>query len=177
MPSSRFCSVDLEDAIRTRRTHKAYAAEKVDREELEELLALARWAPNHHMTNPWRFRVIGPEALERLKEAAGPEAAPKLDRAPTLVVCSCVLTGDPVQDEEDLHAAASAAYIVLLAAHGRGLAGYWRTPGVMRSEEGRRAVGMGSDERFVGLLHLGRGVQDQRAPERLPAEQVVEFLD
>lgn len=169
--------MDLEDAIRTRRTHKAYAAEKVDREELEELLALARWAPNHHMTNPWRFRVIGPEALERLKEAAGPEAAPKLDRAPTLVVCSCVLTGDPVQDEEDLHAAASAAYIVLLAAHGRGLAGYWRTPGVMRSEEGRRAVGMGSDERFVGLLHLGRGVQDQRAPERLPAEQVVEFLD
>jgi nitroreductase len=169
--------VELEDAIRTRRTHKAYAPERVDRAELEEILDLARWAPNHHLTNPWRFRVIGPGALERLKEAAGPEAAAKLDRAPTLVVCSCVLSGDPVQDEEDLHAAASAAYIVLLAAHGRGLAGYWRTPAVLRTDEGRAAVGLGADERFVGLLHLGKGVQEQSPPERLPADQVVDFLD
>jgi nitroreductase len=109
--------------------------------------------------------------------AAGPEAAPKLERAPTLVVCSCVLTGDPIQDEEDLHAAACAAYIVLLAAHGRGLAGYWRTPAVLREPEGREAVGLGEDERFVGLLHLGKAVQEQRAPERAPAEQVVEFLE
>ena len=169
--------MDVETAIRTRRTHKAYASEKVDRAELGELLELARWAPNHNLTNPWRFRVIGPGALERLKEAAGPEAAPKLDRAPTLVVCSCVLGGDPVQDEEDLHAAATAAYIVLLAAHARGLAGYWRTPAVMRTAEGRAAVGMPDEERFVGLLHLGRPVQEQSPPERLPAEQVVEFLD
>jgi nitroreductase len=169
--------MDLEEAIRTRRTHKAYAPGAVDREDLEELLDLARWAPNHHLTNPWRFRVVGPAALERLKEAAGPEAAAKLDRAPTLVVCSCVLTGDPIQDEEDLHAAASAAYIVLLAAHGRGLAGYWRTPAVLREPAGRAAVGLGEDERFVGLLHLGRAVQEQRPPERAPAEQVVDFLD
>jgi nitroreductase len=167
----------LEAAIRSRRTHKAYAPGAVDRGELEELLELARWAPNHHLTNPWRFRVLGPAALERLKEAAGPEAAPKLDRAPTLVVCSCVLTGDPVQDEEDLHAASCAAYIVLLAAHGRGLAGYWRTPAVLREPEGHAAAGLGADERFVGLLHLGRAVQEQRPPERAPAEQVVEFLD
>ncbi len=120
--------MEVEEAIRTRRTHKAYRPEPVDRGLLEEILDLARWAPNHNLTNPWRFRVIGPEALERLKRAAGPEAASKLDRAPTLVVCSCALTGDPTQDEEDLHAAACAAYIVLLAGHGRGLATYWRTP-------------------------------------------------
>jgi nitroreductase len=169
--------MDAETAIRTRRTHKAYRPEPVERATLEELLDLARWAPNHNLTNPWRFRVIGPGALERLKEAAGPEAGSKLDRAPTLVVCSCVLSGDEIQDEEDLHAAATAAYIVLLAAHARGLAGYWRTPAVMRTPEGRAAVGMLDGERFVGLLHLGEPVQEQRPPERAPAEQVVEFLD
>lgn len=169
--------MDVQDAIRTRRTHKAYAAEPVPRETLEELLELARWAPNHHLTNPWRFRVVGPEALERLKEAAGPEAASKLERAPTLVVCSCKLTGDPVQDEEDLHAAGIAAYIVLLAAHDRGLAGYWRTPDVLRSEAGRAAVELGEDERFVSLIHLGEPIQDQRPPARDPAEQVVAFLE
>jgi nitroreductase len=168
--------MEVAEAIRTRRTHKAYRPEPVDRELLEELLELARWAPNHNLTNPWRFRVVGPSSLERLKGAAGPEAAPKLDRAPTLVVCSCALSGDPVQDEEDLHAAACAAYIVLLTAHDRGLAGYWRTPEVLRTAEGRAAVGIPDEERFIGLLHVGRPVQEQRVPERLPPEQVVEFL-
>jgi nitroreductase len=169
--------MEVEEAIRTRRTHKAYRPGPVDRALLEELLDLARWAPNHNLTNPWRFRVVGPAALERLKEAAGPEAAAKLDRAPTLVVCSCALGDDRVQNEEDLHAAACAAYIVLLAAHGRGLAGYWRTPDVLRTPEGRAAVGIPDGERFVGLIHLGHPIQEQRTPERAPADQVVEFLE
>jgi nitroreductase len=168
--------MDVEDAIRSRRTHKAYKPEPVDRATLEELFELAQWAPNHHLTAPWRFRVIGPRALEQLKEAAGPESGSKLDRAPTLVVISAKLSGDPEQDEEDLHATAVAAYIVLLSAHSRGLAGYWRTPGVLRTPEGRAAVGLPDDERFVGLLHIGHPVQEQQPPER-PAEQVAEFLE
>src|SRR5680860_1761490 len=124
--------MDVETAIRTRRTHKAFGPEPLPREQIDELLELARWAPNHNLTAPWRFRVVGPRALERLKAAAGPEGAAKLDRAPTLVIVSCAPAGDPVQGEEDLHATAVAAYIVLLAAHARGLDGYWRTPGLLR---------------------------------------------
>ena len=168
--------MDVETAIRTRRTHKAFKPEPIPREVLDELLDLARWAPNHNLTNPWRFRVLGPRALERLKAAAGPESAAKLDRAPTLVVCSCVLGGDPVQDEEDLHATAVAAYIVLLAAHARGLAGYWRTPAVLRTGDGRAAVGLGENERFVSLIHLGQPVQEKGPPERAPLEKTVTYL-
>ncbi len=147
--------MQVEDAIRTRRTHKVYGPEPVPRETLDELFELARWAPNHNLTNPWRFRVLGPESLARLKEAADPEAAAKLDRAPTLVVTSVVQTGDPVQDEEDYAAASVAAYIVLLAAHARGLAGYWRTPAVLRTPGGCSAAGVPDGERAIGLLHLG----------------------
>lgn len=168
--------MELEEAIRGRRTHKAYAPEPIERELLDELFDLARWAPNHHLTNPWRFRVIGPASLERLKAAAGPEAAPKLDRAPTLVCASVKLNGDPVQDEEDVCAAACAVYIVLLAAHARGLAGYWRTPGVLRTPDGAAAVGMGPDELFVGLIHLGNARQSKEPPERLPPTDFVSYL-
>jgi nitroreductase len=186
--------MDLEEAIRSRRTVKAFEPEPVDRKTLDELLELARWAPNHNLTNPWRFRVLGPASLERLKQAAaelaaadapagadmekiGEAAAAKLDRAPTLVVCSVVQPGEPVQDEEDRYAAACAAYVVLLAAHGRGLAGYWRTPAVLRSESGRRAVGVRDDEHFIGLLHLGHTLQPTEAPEREAPETYVDYLD
>jgi nitroreductase len=168
--------VDLEEAIRSRRTHKAYGPEPVPRDQLDELLELARWAPNHNLTNPWRFRVVGPLSLERLKQAAGPEAAAKLDRAPTLVVASYQHNGDPVQDEEDFAAASVATYIVLLAAHARGLAGYWRTPAVLRAPEGRAAVGVPDDERVLGLIHLGQPRQEKQAPERAPSGEYVTYL-
>ncbi len=168
--------VELDEAIRTRRTHKAYGAEPVDRATLDELFELARWAPNHHLTHPWRFRVLGPEARERLKACAGAEAAGKLDRAPTLVVASVVQTGDPEQDEEDLCSAACAVYIILLAAHARGLANYWRTPGVLRTEAGCAAVGLGGDERFLGLIHLGPKRQEQSPPARPEPHEFVTYL-
>jgi nitroreductase len=74
-------------------------------------------------------------------------------------------------------AAAVAAYIVLLAAHGRGLAGYWRTPAVLRTDAGRAALGVPGDERLLGLLHLGPPRQEREAPERAPTGDVVTFLD
>lgn len=170
--------MDVEEAIRTRRTHKAYGAQPVAREVLDELFELARWAPNHHLTNPWRFRVLGPAALARLKEAAGPDAAAKLDRAPTLVAASVRQGGeDPVEDEEDLLAAAVATYVVLLGAHARGLAGYWRTPEVLRTGAGRAALGIPADERTLGLVHLGAPRQERPAPERAAPEAFVAYLD
>ncbi|MDA8069737.1 MAG: nitroreductase [Actinomycetota bacterium] len=167
----------LEEAIHTRRTHKVFGSEPVARELLDELFELARWAPNHHVTNPWRFRVLGPRSLAALKEAAGPDAARKLDRAPTLVAVTQVRDEDPVQDEDDLCAVACAAYIVLLAAHGRGLVGYWRSPGVLRTQAGRDACDIGAGERFVGLLHLGSARQPAKVKERAPVQSFTTYLD
>jgi nitroreductase len=165
--------------VRERRTHKVYGPEPVAPEVLRALLDLARWAPNHHLTDPWRLRVLGPRALAGLKEAAEadqPGSAGKLDRAPTLVAVSAVQTGDPDQDREDLLATGVAAYIVLLAAHARGLVGYWRTVGAMDTPAGRGALGLGADETPVGLLHLGQPRQEQSPPERAPLEDVTAFL-
>ena len=168
--------MDVETAIRTRRTHKAYASKPVARETLAELLDLARWAPNHNLTNPWRFRVLGARSLAALKQAARPEAGAKLDRAPTLVVASQVRSQDAVQDEEDLCAVSAAISYVLLAAHAQGLAGYWRTPAVLRTPEGRAAVAVPDGERVLGLIHLGPPRQHKEPPERMPAGDYVTFL-
>ncbi len=168
--------VEVENAIRSRRTHKSFGREPVPRETLNELFELARWAPNHHLTRPWRFRVLGGDTLARLKEAGGPTEAIKLDRAPTLVVASAKLSCNLVQDEEDLHATACAVYAVLLGAQARGLASYWRTPAVLRTKRGRDAVGLPDGERFVGLIHLGTPRSEPPTKERSAPAEYVEYL-
>ena len=171
--------MELEQAIRTRRTHKAFAPEPVEPELLMELLELARWAPNHHLTNPWRFRVLGPRTVQRLREIAethAPGSGPKLDRAPTLVVASAHSDGDAVQRQEDLLAAGVAAYLVLLGAHAAGLAGYWRTVPFLDSPIARSALGLGAHELPIGLLHLGEPRQEQRTPESDEVSAFVQLL-
>ena len=168
--------MSLEELAAARRTHKAFGPEPLPRETLLELLAVARLAPTHHLNQPWRFRVLGPSTLDALKQAAGEKEAAKLDRAPTLVVATAVLTGDLVMDEEDVCATAAAVMLVLLAATERGLATYWRTPAVLRTRPGREAAGIPPGERFLGLLHFGGAAREPAPREREPVETYVEFL-
>jgi nitroreductase len=170
----------LEKAVRTRRTHKAYGPDAVAREVLDELFELARWAPNHHLTNPWRFRVLGERTRAQLMALAEEQqrgSAIKLRRAPTLVAASSTLSGEAEQDREDLLATAVAAYIVLLGAHARGLAGYWRTVPLLEDQRARELLGLGAQESPLGLLYLGTPVQEQRVPERAPPGEFATYLD
>ena len=171
--------MELEEAIRTRRTHKAYGREPVDARDARGAArprALGAQPPPDQPVALPRARARG--ALARLKDGGRSRGArasstarrrswPSRSRRPATRSA----------DEEDLCAAACAAYIVLLAAHGRGLAGYWRTPAVLRTPEGARALGIGDDEHAIGLLHLGPPRQEQRTPERAPAGDVVSWLD
>lgn len=168
--------MDVADAIRSRRTHKQFGAEPLDEASLRELLELALHAPNHRLTQPWRFRVLGPETRARIEAVAGEKEAMKLRRAPTLVLATAALSGDPLTDEEDLHATAAAVYAVLLGATGRGLASYWRTPACFGEPAVREALGLAAGERMVALIHLGPAVSAPPAKERRPLGDVLTLL-
>ena len=169
-------AVNVGDAIRSRRTHKQFGGEPLDETTLRDLLDLARYAPNHHLTQPWRFRALGPETRARIDAAAGEKEAMKLRRAPTLVLATATLSGDPLTDEEDLHATAAAVYAVLLGATERGLASYWRTPACFSEPAVREVLSLGDGERVVALIHLGPPVTGPPHKERLPLDDVLTFL-
>ena len=162
-------------AIRRRRTHKQYGSEPVDDATIRELVDLARHAPNHKLTQPWRFRVLGPDARSRLEAACGEKEAIKLRRAPTLIVATAVLSGDPHMDHEDLLATACAVYAVLLGATDRGLASYWRTPLALDEPAARTVLGLEPNERIVALIHLGPVASEPPEKERAPLEEILSF--
>jgi nitroreductase len=168
--------VDVETAIRSRRTHKQFGREPVDEAVVRDLLDLARFAPNHKLTQPWRFRLLGPETRRRLDEAVGEKEAMKLGRAPTLVLATALLSGDAHTDEEDLHATACGVYAVLLGATARGLASYWRTPAALGELVVRDLLGLESGEHVVGLIHLGPAVSEPPRKERTPLDEILTVL-
>lgn len=168
--------MDVRDAIRARRTHKQYGSEPVDEATLAHLVDLARYAPNHKLTQPWRFRVLGPETRARISELAGEQEANKLRRAPTLVLATAALSGDSHTDEEDLHATAAAVYAILLGATALGLASYWRTPACFGEPGVRRALGIAANERVVALIHLGPALSTPPEKERLPLAAILSLL-
>jgi nitroreductase len=169
-------AVELQQAIRRRRTHKQYGSRPVDEATVRELVDLARCAPNHHLTQPWRFRILGPETRAALEAAAGEKEAMKLRRAPTLVLATAVLSGDPHTDREDLLATGCAVFTVLLGATERGLASYWRTPAAIESDEARGVLGLEPNESVVALIHLGPKVTDPPEKERKPVDSVLSVL-
>jgi nitroreductase len=168
--------VDVERAIRARRTHKQYGPEAVDEAVVRELVELARQAPNHKLTSPWRFRLLGPETRARVEAVAGEKEAAKLRRAPTLVLVTAVPSEDPVLAEEDRYATAAAVYVLLLGATNRGLASYWRTPGCFREAAVREALRLDPREVVIALVHLGPPASDPPQKERAPVDEIFSVL-
>src|SRR3954452_12366071 len=121
------------DAIQSRRSVKRFTDRPVTREEIEALLAAAVLAPNHRLTNPWRFYVLGPEARHayglalgnrKAKKQTDPVKAAELrdtvaaeHRAlPAMLVVAVMESTDPEQREEDYAAAMMAIQNIMLTA-------------------------------------------------------------
>ena len=70
--------VNPSDAIRERRSIKRFADQPVTREQIQSLIDAATRAPNHRLTNPWRFYVLGPDSRQAYGRALGERKAKKL---------------------------------------------------------------------------------------------------
>src|SRR5438309_31782 len=114
--------MNLEDALQQRRTIKRFSERPVSRPEIEKLLAAATLAPNHKLTNPWRFYVLGPDAryayglalgARKAKKFADPQDAQNMRETvanehralPAMIAVAMVDSDNPETREEDYAAA------------------------------------------------------------------------
>ncbi len=176
--------MDVHTAIRTRRDTEAFAPETPPREVIERLIEAATWAPNHRLTEPWRFAVLagaGREAmaddiqawLERQSATDGAvrSARNKVLRAPViLVVAQAQRPDDPVRDLEDYAACIAAIENILLQAHEEGLAVHLRTDQTMHGDGPKAYLGFAPEDRIVAYLNIGypRGDAAPKEAKRQP---------
>src|SRR5687767_4002458 len=181
-------------AIAQRRSIKKFQDRPVTREEIEFLLDAAVLAPNHHLTQPWRFYVLGPESRRRYGLALGDRKARKLpdpDAAnavrektaaeyvafPALIAVAMVQNETPETREEDYAAVMQAVANITLAAVDRGLGTHMRTGAVMDDPAARAAVGVREGERIVTMVSVGVPAEMPAPKARQSAASVTTWTD
>ena len=187
-------AMNVSDAIAQRRSIKKFQDRPVTREEIEALLDAAVLAPNHHLTQPWRFYVLGPESRRRYGLALGERKARKLPDAdaasavrektaaeyyafPAVIAVAQVLHEAPETREEAYAAVMQAVANIRLAAVGRGRGSHMRTGAVMDDPAARAAVGVREGERIVAMVSVGVPAEVPPPKTRQGAAAVTTWTD
>lgn len=185
--------MDLFDVISRRRSIKTYTDRSISNEAIEQLLGMAVLAPNHRMTEPWRFYVLGPEAREGYGAALGKRKAKRVDEPeaaaaviqkvaashrglPAMLAVSMTLDENPEIREEDYAATYMAIQNLCLAACAMGLGTHVKSGGVMDDPEARTAVGVGENERVVATITLGEPAEEPTPKARRAASEFTTWM-
>ncbi|GIW73471.1 MAG: putative NAD(P)H nitroreductase YfhC [Planctomycetota bacterium] len=180
---------DIHRVIMSRRTIHRFRPEPVPEHSIERALQAAVRAPNHKLTNPWRFLRLGAHSRERLAEIArrlqeqklgaplDPEQAARLRAKllgpPALLVCAQVRDPDPLRAEEDYAACACACYAFMLALWAEGIGSRWSTGALSRAPQTLELLGLEPErERIVALIWIGYPEAVPQTPRRPLAELV-----
>ena len=183
----------ISDAIESRRSIKRFTGRPVTREDVEAVLAAAALAPNHRLTFPWRFYVLGPDAREAYGRALGDRKARKLTdpeaaartrdlvaaehRAlPAMIAVAVAGHDDPETREEDYAATMMAIQNLALAALERGLGTHIKTGAIMADPAARAAVGLPDDQRIVAVVNVGEPADVPPAKARRSAAELTTWL-
>lgn len=188
------------ETIRQRRTIKQFLPQPVPRAVLAELISLATWAPNHRLTEPWRFYVLEGAARAKLGAIAaqitvekimgsggeitsatrkGEEAAATWSAVPTLLYVTMLRDANPEVDHENYGATCCALQNLALAAHAAGIGTSWSSGAVAAAPALHEFVGAGSNEQMVGLIRVGY-LDPAIAPpksRRKPGSSVTTWVD
>lgn len=183
----------VSEAIHSRRSIKRFTDRPVSRSEIETVLAAAALAPNHRLTFPWRFYVLGPEAryayglalgARKARKQPDPEAARALQETvaaehraqPSIIAVSMVVHDDPEIREEDYAAVMMAILNLALSALDLGLGTHIKTGAVMNDPAARAAVGLPDGERLLAIVILGEPAEVPPPKPRQPASAHTSWL-
>jgi nitroreductase len=165
------------DLLRSRRTTNLFEPEPVGASALLDAIEVARWAPNHRLTEPWRFYLIGPETAaavtecwagyeaETKGEAAGAARAKRLATIPGHFVVTTIRDENEVIDLENYAASCCAVQNLMLYLWQRGIGVKWTSGAITREPRLYRVLGIDEwQERIVGYFWYGlpKAVAEQK---------------
>jgi nitroreductase len=184
---------DLFGSMLERRSHKKFKDTPIDRTRIQTLLEAAVLAPNHKLTEPWGFVVMGERAKRaygetkaRIKvgseaELDGSSKAQKIVdeivAVPAVLAVTQRLDSDPHRREEDYAAVFMAIQNLLLAATALGLGTKIHTGSILEDGWLREALGVSNKDRIVALIDVGEPEDELPPAKRTAASEKTRWLD
>jgi nitroreductase len=188
--------MDAISAITRRTSVRRFRSDPVSREIIQRLLECAVRAPNHKLTEPWRFAVLTAHArdsfadirarhrLKRFDDPAAKEAQAAADKVrresretPVYVVVMAAMSPDEITREEDYAATMMAVANLMIAAQSLGLGTYLRTGGVMRDPALLELVQVPENFRVVAVISLGYPAEEEAPRRRKSAAELTRWVD
>jgi nitroreductase len=182
--------VSVYQALYYRRMAWKFKDEPVPKEAIERMLDAAVWAPNHRLTEPWRFFVLekGSPARQRAADLAYEFALQRnndpvrAERArqivlepPVLVYVYCVPGPHEEVSRENYAAVCCAVQNISLAGVAEGLAVTWETGGPTRHPNLRAILGAAEDWIMVAMLSIGAPAETSSS-RRTPVGEFVHWM-
>ena len=159
---------EFAEVLRERRTIELFLQTPVPEKLIYEAIDAATWAPNHRVTEPWRFFTLGKEARERcldlcadiVVEKKGEKAArfkrQSWSEKPGWLVVTCQRSQDELLQQEDYAACCAAVQNLLLYLWKAGIGSKWTTGDITRDSRFLDILGIDEAESFVvGLIWYG----------------------
>ena len=181
--------VSVYQALYQRRMAWQFKDEAVPKGAVERMLEAAVWAPNHRLTEPWRFFVVdaasplrqtlGDQAYEVSMERRGDPKRADASRksvldAPLLIYVYCVPGPDDETTQENYASVCCAAHNISLAGVAEGLAVTWETGGATRHAKLKETLGAGEDWVLATMLSIGVPAESP-ASSRTPVANFVRW--
>ncbi len=178
----------LKDIIRNRVSNSKFTNEKVDIDQIIELLDDAVHAPNHKMREPWRFIILEGKGksnflqnyLNEIKDEHKEESKKTLDKvfqAPMVVAFVMPKNRDYSDELEDLQAISSVIQNFLLLLEEKDLGSFWKTPKYIETDLFKEILGLNSNELIAGLIMIGNvEVKNQPKPRKSAKEITTIYL-
>jgi len=170
--------MDVVDAIKGRRSIRAFQSKEVPQEIVEKLIDMAGWAPSAGNIQPWEFIIVRKSEIKRrLVEAALGQTF--IEEAPVvIVVCanqSRSYQGYGVRGETlyCIQDTAAAIQNILLTAYALGLGACW--VGAFREEEAREILKIPQGIRPVAIIPIGYPAEAPQPPSRRTVNQIVHY--
>ncbi|GAB4305747.1 MAG: nitroreductase [Candidatus Bipolaricaulota bacterium] len=156
-------------AIRARRSIRAFRSQPVEPEKVEAVLDAGRWAPSGKNTQPWRFVVVESAA----KRAELVKLVPQRDMVATAPVTVAILLDRQAGYDElkDAQGIGACAQNILLAVHALGLGACWI--GRARDREVEAVLGAREGEELMMLIPIGYPAEEPPARDRRPLAELV----
>lgn len=189
--------MEVLEAIKTRRSIGKVKDQMVPKELIEKVIEAGIWAPNRYLTEPWRFFVISGEGRDRLAKVMediviqsgidieSEEGKKKLEkernkpfRAPVIIAVAAEVTENRrALRLEEIGAVYAAIENMLLAAHGLGLAAYWKTGNACYAPKMKEFFGLKGKDEVLAFIYLGYADMEKNPPHKRPASELTKWIN